>query len=69
MPLYDLLKKDAEFVWTDECQDALETLKARIMNNVMLAYPKADRLFYIFSDASDKSIGSGTFQKDEQGQL
>ena len=56
-------------MWSDECQDALDMLKARIMNNVMSAYPKADQPFYIFANASDKSIGSGTFQKDEQGQL
>ena len=69
LPLYDLLKKDTEFVWSEECQNAIDKLKARIMNNVMLAYPKADQPFYIFADASDKSIGSGTFQKDEQGQM
>ena len=38
MPFYELLKKDAEFKWTEECQKALDTLKARLMNNMMLAY-------------------------------
>ena len=69
MPFYELLKKDREFGWTEKCQKALDTLKARLMNNVMLAYPCMDQPFYIYTDASHDAVGSGTYQKDLQGHL
>jgi len=31
-PLYSLMKKDVDFVWTAKCQQAFEELKKRLMN-------------------------------------
>ena len=31
-PLYELLQKNVEFVWTQECDDAMEILKEALTN-------------------------------------
>ena len=36
-PLYELLKKNVEFVWTQECDDAMEILKDALTNAPALA--------------------------------
>ena len=36
-PLYELLKKNVEFVWTQECDDAMEILKEALTNAPALA--------------------------------
>jgi len=36
-PLFALMKKNVEFVWTDECQTALDTLKELLTSAPMLA--------------------------------
>ena len=39
-PLHSLLKRDATFEWTTECQAAFETLKKLLVNAPILAYPQ-----------------------------
>ena len=40
MPLYKLLKKTDAFVWTEEAQQALESLKASLTSALILITPK-----------------------------
>ena len=40
------------FVWSDECQIAFDTLRQRLINAPILAYPKNEGLFIIDTDAS-----------------
>ena len=35
-PLFDLLRKDRPFVWTDDCQTALDALKAKLTSAPVL---------------------------------
>ena len=69
MPLFELLQKDKKYVWSPECQKAYETLQRKIQDNVMLAYPRADQPFHIYVDASGRSVGSASYQKDKEGVL
>ena len=56
-PLYELLKKDRTFEWTDTCQAAFETLKNRLMSEPILALPTDDGQYVLDTDASDKGLG------------
>ncbi len=56
-PLYNLLKKTANFEWNDLCQDAFNTLKKHLEESVCLHYPDFTKPFVLVSDASDSGIG------------
>ena len=42
MPLYKLLKKTDAFVWTEEAQQALESLKMSLMSAPILVAPNGE---------------------------
>ena len=66
-PLSQLLKKDQEWQWTDECQEAFSTLKRSLTEAPILALPDSDKPFYVVCDASNFAIGNALMQKDDEG--
>lgn len=63
MPLTDLLKKDREWRWTDECQRAFDDLKRGVMGEPVLALPDHTKPFEVRTDASDFAIGGVLMQE------
>jgi len=57
-PLYDLMKKDAVFIWTSEAQTAFEMLKEALTSPPILAMPNDNDEFILDADASEKSTGA-----------
>lgn len=59
-PLHNLLKRDATFQWTTECQAAFDTLKKLVVNAPILAYPQfqSEYPFILETDASAKGLGA-----------
>ena len=68
-PLHQLTKKDREFVWTDHCQDALDTLKRKLVEAPVLVYPNFDIGFVLETDASYQGLGAVLSQKLEDNLL
>jgi transposase InsO family protein len=66
-PLRALLKKDAEFVWTPECQKAFEKLKEALITAPVLALPDFNRPFILTTDACTSGIAYILGQRDEGG--
>jgi transposase InsO family protein len=64
-PLFQLLKKDVEWYWSSECQQAFEKLKDNLTKSPVLAYPDTKRQFIITADASTFAIGYILSQKDQ----
>jgi hypothetical protein len=56
-PLNALLKKDADFVWTPECQAAFETLIHALVSSDLIQLPDFTKPFVVTTDASDEGIG------------
>ncbi|POM72871.1 LOW QUALITY PROTEIN: Reverse transcriptase, partial [Phytophthora palmivora] len=56
-PLSDLLKKDADWVWEQQHQDAFDSIKASLQQAPVLALPDENESFSIVCDASDYAIG------------
>ena len=56
--LFNLLMKDAQFVWTEECQATFAELKKRLSTTPILRGPNWALPFHISSDASNTSIGA-----------
>ncbi|GMF52220.1 unnamed protein product [Phytophthora fragariaefolia] len=66
-PLSNLLKKDAEWRWNAEHQDAFEAIKDSLLHAPILALPDPDRPFSVVCDASDFAIGCALLQADAEG--
>jgi hypothetical protein len=66
-PLRTLLKADAKFEWTKQCQEAFETLKERLINAPILVLPNFSKSFVLTTDASTSGIAYILGQRDDEG--
>ena len=66
-PLTNLLKKNVKFVWTPECQSAVEKVKVILSCEPVLKAPDFSVPFRLATDASDLGIGAVLLQADSQG--
>lgn len=57
-PLYQLLKKDAKFEWTEAQEHAFQYLKSRLMSQPILQYPDYSKEFILTTDASNDGLGA-----------
>ena len=57
-PLTNLTKKDVPFLWTNEHQNAFESLKRNLSTKPLLIYPDFSQPFIVACDASTKAIGA-----------
>jgi hypothetical protein len=67
--LFDLMKKGVSFYWSDEQQQAFETLKSKLVNYPILAPPLLQGGGYVVdTDASNYAAGA-VLQQNQDGQL
>uniref|UniRef100_A0A3Q7EEM6 Reverse transcriptase domain-containing protein n=1 Tax=Solanum lycopersicum TaxID=4081 RepID=A0A3Q7EEM6_SOLLC len=62
--LTDLLKKDAKWIWSEQCEEAFQNLKNVIASEPILKLPDFELPFEVHTDASDKAIGGVLVQED-----
>jgi len=67
-PWYGLMKKNIDFVWTEECQRAFEQLKLRLINGPILALPQDEGMYILDTDASDFGLGAILSQRQDSGE-
>ncbi|KAG2825410.1 hypothetical protein PC129_g19040 [Phytophthora cactorum] len=65
-PLSQLLKQEAEWKWTAECQHAFDAVKQGLTEAPILAVADQDRPFHVVCDASDFAIGCALMQYDHE---
>ena len=66
-PLFTLTKKDVEFVWSTQCDEAFQKLKDKLVVSPVLAFPQFDRGFILDTDASGVGLGAVLAQKKDDG--
>jgi len=66
-PLNELLKKERYFEWTQEAQEAFDTLKDQFSREPVLFMPDMTRPFQIKTDASKYPSGGVLTQEDKNG--
>lgn len=57
-PLNALTAKKAQFTWIQECENAFQTLKNKLITSPVLAYPDFEKKFKVIVDASEKHCGA-----------
>ena len=62
-PLYNLTRKESDFCWTPECQDAFAELRRRLMEGPVLALPSDVGTYVLDTDASDFGLGDVLSQR------
>ncbi|OWY90305.1 Retrotransposon Polyprotein [Phytophthora megakarya] len=65
--LSQLLKKEAAWKWTAECQQAFDAVNLGLTEAQTLAVADQDRPFHVVCDASDFAIGYALMQLDHEG--
>ena len=63
-PLYELLVKDAKFVWDERCQKCFEELKLHLTTAPIVTAPNWQLPFEVMCDASDFSIRAVLRQRE-----
>ena len=56
-PMEKLLKKDATFIWSQECQSIFNTMKAKMASAPILVFPDWNKEFHVHVDASSIVLG------------
>ena len=68
MPLYKLLKKMDAFVWTEEAQQALESLKASLTSAPILIAPEQGEPLLLYVTASNHVVSAAlVIEREEPG--
>ena len=57
-PLSILTSKTVKFRWTEECQEAFQELKNKLLSAPIMSFPNETGEFILDTDASDVSIGA-----------
>lgn len=66
-PFHNLLRKDVEFLWSNECETAFEKIKDYLTSNPVLAIFHPDLPTRIYTDASGEGIGAVLKQVQSDG--
>ena len=62
MPTTTLLKKNTPFMWSKECQDALNYLKEIFCNKPILQFPDPNKDYVLYTDALNKAYSGALCQ-------
>ncbi|KAI9906474.1 hypothetical protein PsorP6_002840 [Peronosclerospora sorghi] len=66
-PLTDLLKKDVDWCWKTEHQNAFEAVKGSLLKAPVLSLPDSGKPFSVLCDSSYFAIGCALLQADDAG--
>ena len=68
-PLNNLQRKDAPWIWTEECQQAFERLKDILTKEPSLLVPDKLKPFILETDASKVATGAVLYQHNGNGEI
>ena len=57
-PLHRASQKGERFRWTVQCEEAFASIKRKLTNAPILAFPQLDEPFILDTDASDRGLGA-----------
>ena len=66
-PLVRLTQKNIPFKWEAEQQEAFQALKDMLVSARVMAYPRTDQPYKLYTDACEYAIGAILVHDDENG--
>ncbi len=69
IPLTNLTKKTQPLIWTEQCQNAFETLKECFSKAPILARAQSNQSFIVTTDASNSHVGGVLSQTQSDGHV
>ena len=68
LPSFKLLRKEATFEWTPECEQALVHLKRALSQPHILSRPEKDEVLYLYLDVTSEAISAALIRETPKGQ-
>ena len=68
-PLFSLTRKDADFEWSTDCQQAFDHLKHLLTTAPVMTLPAFEKEFLLETEASGLGLGAVLAQKQEDGRV
>ncbi|CAJ2627752.1 unnamed protein product [Trifolium pratense] len=68
LPLFKLLRKEAVFEWTDECEQALQHLKRALSEPPVLSRPDVEEVLYIYLSVASEAVSAALVRETTEGQ-
>jgi hypothetical protein len=62
-PIIEMLKKDTKYVWSNDCDEAFQTLKKLLTTSSVLAQPDIAKPFDVYCGASSTGLGGVLMQE------
>lgn len=66
-PLHRLTEKNSSFKWSEDCQQAFELIRRKLVSPPILAFPDYSKEFILDTDASDTGVGAVLSQVHDDG--
>ena len=63
LPMTKLIRENAKFIWSDECENSFRTLKEKLVFAPVLSVPEGSDDMVIYSDASLRGLGCVLMQR------
>ncbi|CAJ2632149.1 unnamed protein product [Trifolium pratense] len=68
LPFFKLLKKEAIFEWTDECEQALQHLKKALSEPPVLSRPSDEEVLYLYLSVASEAVSAALIRETNEGQ-
>ncbi|MCH79610.1 gag-pol polyprotein [Trifolium medium] len=68
LPLFKLLRKEAVFEWTEECEQVLQHLKKALSEPPVLSRPEVKEVLYLYLAVSSEAVSAALVRETTEGQ-
>ncbi|CAJ2674993.1 unnamed protein product [Trifolium pratense] len=68
LPFFRLLKKEAVFEWTNECEQALQHLKKTLSEPPVLSRPNDEEVLYLYLSVASEAVSAALIRETNEGQ-
>ena len=62
---FNILKKNTDFIWTEECEEALQEMKSYLTSALLLSKPQDGEMLFLYLAVSEHSVSAVLVREDE----